>query len=70
MTGAEPTADRWAVDTSVAIAFLDAFHSAQQVCVSVLAGEAARANGRVLLTRDRRASATCDFLGVEHRFVA
>lgn len=141
-TSAERPADRWAVDTSVAIAYLDASHSAHRVCVDALngrraalaghaafesfavltrlagptrvspsdattalhaafpeecwlgarqqhtllrtlgsvgivggmaydalVGEAAKVNGRVLLTRDRRASATYDFLGVEHRLV-
>lgn len=35
-----------------------------------LVGEAARTNGCVLLTRDRRASRTYDLLGVEHEIVA
>lgn len=132
----------WAVDTSVAIAYLDASHSAHQHCVDALSGvtaalaghavfesfsvltrlpgptqvtstdavaalrsafpdscwlgpkeqtalletlgnsglhggmvydalvgEAARVNGRVLLSRDRRAAATYSFLGVPHRLL-
>ena len=35
-----------------------------------LVGEAARSNGRVLLTRDRRAERTYRSLGVMYRFVA
>ncbi|MEM1332182.1 MAG: type II toxin-antitoxin system VapC family toxin [Actinomycetota bacterium] len=34
-----------------------------------LVGEAARVNGLVLLTRDRRAQRTYDLLGVDHEFV-
>lgn len=34
-----------------------------------LVGEAARVNGRHLLTRDQRARRTYDLLGVQHRFV-
>lgn len=135
-------ADRWAADTSVAIAALDAGHLAHEPCVSAvrelrpalaghtafevfsvltrlpgsltvdpgdaaallarvfpetvwlsplesqelfgrlaplgitggsvydaLVGEAARAHGCVLLTRDQRARRTYDLLGVQHRFV-
>lgn len=134
--------DRWAVDTSVAIAYLDAAHSAHRRCVDALhgttaalaghaafeslavltrlpgptrvtpsdavtalraafpepcwldprqqaallttlggigvhggsvydalVGEAARANGRTLFTRDRRAVPTYEFLGVRHRLI-
>lgn len=35
-----------------------------------LVAEAARAHGRVLLTRDRRAIATYELLGVDHRVIA
>lgn len=35
-----------------------------------LVGESARANGRTLLTRDRRAVATYEFLGVSYSIVA
>jgi len=34
-----------------------------------LVGEAARVNGRTLLTRDRRAVSTYEFLGVTHRVI-
>jgi predicted nucleic acid-binding protein len=34
-----------------------------------LVGEAARVNGRILLTRDRRALPTYDLLGVNYRLV-
>lgn len=34
-----------------------------------MVGESARTNDRVLLTRDRRAKATYDLLGVAHEFV-
>jgi predicted nucleic acid-binding protein len=134
--------ERWAVDTSVAVAFLDAGHGAHEPCVAALrgrkaalsghaafesysvltrlpepnratatdarrgleaafpercwlppedldslmgrlsgagiaggavfdalVGEAARVNGRTLLTRDRRALATYDLLGVRYRVV-
>ncbi|MDR1265588.1 MAG: type II toxin-antitoxin system VapC family toxin [Propionibacteriaceae bacterium] len=139
-SNAEP--ERWAVDTSVAVAFLDAGHGAHEPCVTALrdraaalsghaafesysvltrlpepnrvsatdarralkaafpepcwlsaddqdslmrrlaavgiaggavfdalVGEAARADGRVLLTRDRRALPTYDLLGVAYRVV-
>ena len=140
-----PSSDsrRWAVDTSVAIAYLDAGHSAHRACVAALAGrtaalaghaafetysvltrlpgpirvlpadartsleaafpeacwlaprrqqdllrrvaglglvggtvydalvgEAARAAGRVLLTRDHRARQTYDLLGISYQLVS
>lgn len=34
-----------------------------------LIGEAARVNGRTLLTRDRRAISTYEFLGVAYRLI-
>lgn len=142
-TSAEAGEQLWAVDTSTAVAFLDASHSAHERCVEALAGrraalaghaafeafavltrlpgptrvnptdavtalraafpeqcwmsashqralldsleasgilggmvydalvgEAARVNNRTLLTRDRRAVATYEFLGVRHVMVA
>jgi predicted nucleic acid-binding protein len=38
-------------------------------CYDALVGEAARARGRVLLTRDRRATRTYDLLGVRYVLV-
>jgi predicted nucleic acid-binding protein len=35
----------WAVDTSVAVAFLDAGHSAHEVCVTALDGRVAALSG-------------------------
>ena len=140
--GPEPRSARVAVDTSVAVAFLDASHTAHRVCVAALdgraavlaghaafeslsvltrlpgptqitpsdaatalqsafpdpcwlspeqqsqllaalgsagvqggavydalVGEAARVNDRTLFTRDRRAIATYEFLGVPYRLI-
>ena len=83
--------DRWAFDTSVAIAALDPTHQAHRVCrralvglrpavaghavfetcsvLTRLVGQAAAANGRTLLTRDRRAERTYRSLAVAYRFV-
>lgn len=38
-------------------------------CYDALVGEAARARGRVLLTRDRRATRTYDLLGVRYELL-
>jgi predicted nucleic acid-binding protein len=35
-TNADPSAPTWAVDTSVAVAYLDASHSAHETCVAAL----------------------------------
>ncbi|MDR1213831.1 MAG: type II toxin-antitoxin system VapC family toxin [Propionibacteriaceae bacterium] len=37
--------ERWAVDTSVAVAFLDAGHSAHELCLAALRGRAAALSG-------------------------
>lgn len=46
-TSVTPSSDnrRWAVDTSVAIAYLDAGHSAHQACVTALTGRPAALAG-------------------------
>jgi hypothetical protein len=71
--------ERWAVDTSVAVAFLDAGHSAHELCLAALRGRAAALSGHAtfesysVLTRlpePNRVSATDARRGLEYDDVA